>query len=515
MKKLLIFLATLSALALAQPHTVRLRLPGGWIEGRVEGDVLSFKGITYAHAERWREPQPIENWSGTIHAYDYGPICPQRGDITIQLGRALGEYVPAASEDCLNLNVWVPASEPPPQGWPVMVFIHVGSFTGGSGSEPIFNGAALARRGAIVVTINYRLGIFGFLALPALAAENPHGSTGNYGLLDQLAAFRWIRKQISGFGGNPENVTAFGESAGSMALCVLLSSPLARGAFDKVILESGGCNHVTTKEKAYAYAASVAKRVGCQLDDLNCWRSLPASTLAAITQLKETDFEKEPIKPVIDGYVVVGPPEQVLRSGGGLQIPMLVGANADEYRLDLTAAVLPEKSTWGGFARILRNKEGARAEKVLKHYRERFETAREAYYAYMGERLLLCPTYRVGRIMKDRVPVYGYIYEYRVSNWYALGSAHGFELPLVFDTRRTWPFWLLFITEPELKKTDSLTAAIQRAWVSFASGDEPRAGMAPLPRLGSGWLMGFDLRWGWRPDVWDERCQLWGADEPH
>ena len=514
MKRLTALLILLSALALGQAQTVRLHLPGGWVEGRVEGDVLSFKGITYAHAQRWREPEVVESWPGVLYAYDYGPICPQSGDITVRFGRLFGQYVPAASEDCLNLNVWVPAAAPPPGGWPVMVFVHGGSFTGGSGSEPIYDGSALARRGAIVVTINYRLGALGFLALPALAAEDPHGSTGNYGLLDQLAAFDWVRRQIAGFGGDPENVTAFGESAGAMSLCSLLTSPLAEGAFDRVILESGGCNFVIGREEAYARAARIAERVGCPMDDLNCWRALPASELAGLSRSVETDFEKDPLKPVQDGYVLPAFPEEALAAGGGLRLPLLVGANANEYRLDLTALADPEKKSWRGFERLVNEKEGERAAEVLAHYRSRFDSALAAYYAYMSERILFCPTYRAGYLLKGQNPVYGYVFEYKSPHWReALGSAHGMELPFVFDTRRVWPFWILFVTEAELERTDELAAVMQRAWVSFARGEAPRAGMAPAPQLGSGWLLGLDVRWGWRPDVWPERCQLWGASE--
>jgi len=512
-KRLLAFLMALAALAAAQPQTLRLHLPGGWVEGLRQGEVWAFKGITYAHADRWREPQPVESWPGVLRAYDYGPICPQRGDITVRTGRLLGDYVPAASEDCLNLNVWRPAGEPPPGGWPVMVFVHGGSFTGGSGSEPIYDGSALAGRGAVVVTINYRLGALGFLALPSLAREDPHGSTGNYGLLDQLAAFRWVRQQIAGFGGNPANVTAFGESAGSMSLCTLLASPLAKGAFDRAILESGGCNYVLTEPEAFANAKILAEKTGCDIDDASCWRSLPLETLVSLTATQETDFEKELLKPVVDGYVLTDLPESVLERGGGLQIPLLVGANADEYRLDLTATASPEKSTWKGFSKLVAEKEGERWREVLDHYRKRFSSARDAYYAYMTERILLCPTYRAGYLMKDRVPVYGYLFEYRSPYWPQLGSAHGMELPFVFDTRRVWPFWILFLSQTELQRTEGLTAAMQEAWVSFARGDTPRAGMAPAPRLGSGWLLRLDLRWGWRSDVWNERCQLWGADK--
>jgi len=512
-RRLLLALVLLAGLAQAGTGTVRVRLPGGWVQGYAEADVLVFKGVPYAHAERWRAPRRVDGWNGVFDARAYGPICPQRGSITLRLGRWLGPYVPPADEDCLNLNVWAPAEDPPAGGWPVMVFVHGGSFTGGSGSEPIYDGARLARRGVVVVTFNYRLGPFGFLALPSLAAEDPHGSTGNYGLLDQIAAFEWVRRQIAGFGGDPGNVTAFGESAGAMALCALLASPPARGAFDRAVLESGGCNFVYAPEEAYAHARAFAEQVGCALDDPSCWRGLAVDELIAL-EPSETDFEKVPFKPVLDGYVLAEPPERALAAGRAAAVPLFVGATEDEYRLDVTAPGDPAKSTWAGVEAIIREKEGARADAVIRHYRARFGRALDAYYAYMGERILVCPSYRAGRLAARRAPVYGYRFAYASSYWSRLGSMHGMELPFVFDTRAVWPFWGLFLSDAELERSDPLVRAVQSAWVRFAYGEVPRAGWAPAPRLGSGWLLGFDVRWGWRADDWAARCALWGAGEP-
>lgn len=513
MKRVLLALLLLAGLAQAGGGAVRVRLPGGWVQGYAEADVLVFKGIPYAHAGRWRAPERVDAWPGVLRAERPGPICPQKGSITVRLGRLAGRYLPPADEDCLNLNVWVPAEDPPPGGWPVMVFVHGGSFTGGSGSEPIYDGARLARRGVVVVTFNYRLGPFGFLALPALAAEDPHGSTGNYGLLDQIAAFAWVRRQIAGFGGDPQNVTAFGESAGAMSICTLLASPLARGAFDRAVLESGGCNFVYTPQEAYAHARDFARAVGCDPGDLACWRTLPAERLVALVP-SETDFEKVPFKPVLDGYVLEEPPERALSAGRAAAVPLFVGATEDEYRLDVTAPGDPAKSTWAGVEALVREKEGARADAVIRHYRARFDRALDAYYAYMGERILICPTYRAGRLAARRAPVFGYRFAYASPLWPELGSMHGMELPFVFDTRAVWPFWGLFLSAAELERTDPLARAVQDAWVRFAYGELPRAGMAPAPRLGSGWLLGLDARWGWRADDWAARCALWGAGEP-
>ena len=509
MKRAALLLLLLAGVSLAGGGTVRLRLPGGWVQGYVEGDVLVFKGIPYAHARRWEAPRRVDAWSGVLDARAYGPICPQRGSITLRLGRWLGSYVPEADEDCLNLNVWVPAADPPAGGWPVMVFVHGGSFTGGSGAEPIYDGAALARRGVVVVTINYRLGPFGFLALPALAEEDPHGSTGNYGLLDQIAAFEWVRRQIGGFGGDPQNVTAFGESAGAMALCTLLASPLARGAFDRAVLESGGCSFVYEREEAYAHARRFSEQVGCALDDLACWRGLGVDELTALVPF-ETDFEKVPFKPVVDGYVLSEPPERALAAGRTAPVPLFVGTTKDEYRLDVTAPGDPAKSTWAGVEALMRAKEGPRADEVIARYRERFGgDALAAYYAYMGERILICPTYRAGRWQAARAPVWTYRFAYASPYWPRLGSMHGMELPFVFDTRAVWPFWGLFLSAGELERTEPLARAVQDAWARFAYGEAPRAGRVPAPEIGSGWWLELALPWGWAPDDSERRCALW------
>ncbi|HGY08633.1 MAG TPA: carboxylesterase/lipase family protein [Oceanithermus profundus] len=514
MRRLLaVWLLGLGLATAAGPGIVRVRLPGGWVEGLVSGEAYVFRGLPYAHAGRWEAPRRLDGWPGVLRAHAPGPICPQKGSITIRLGRLAKGYVPQANEDCLNLNVWAPAGDPPPGGWPVMVFVHGGSFTGGSGSEPIYDGAALARRGVVVVTFNYRLGPLGFLALPELARRDPHGSTGNYGLLDQIAAFAWVRRQIAGFGGNPHNVTAFGESAGAMSLCTLLASPLARGAFDRAVLESGGCNFVYTPEEAYAHARRFSEQVGCAPHDLDCWRSLPLEELVALVP-SETDFEKVPFKPVIDSYVLKEPPERALAAGRATRVPLFVGATADEYRLDATAPRETAKSTWAGVEALVRSKEGERAEAVVRSYRERFARALDAYYAYMGERILICPTYRAGRLAARWAPVYGYRFEYKSPLWPELGSLHGAELPFVFGTRGAWPFWALFMSEPVFERSAPLERAVQQAWTSFARGDPPRAGWAAAPRLGSGWLLRLGLPWGWRSDDFLEPCAVWdGANQ--
>ena len=218
------------------------RIESGGLTGQWnrEGDVCAFKGVPYARPPlgilRWCPPQPVQHWSGSRPALKFGPRCvqPNRPD------NAVGYFGPEdESEDCLYLNVWTGAPSAQEKR-PVMVWIHGGGFVLGSGALPIFDGSGLARRGAVVVTMNYRLGRLGFLAHPALSAEQQHGTSGNYAMLDQLAVLRWVKTNIAAFGGNPDCVTLFGQSAGSSSVNTLMASPLAKGLFHRAIGQSGG-----------------------------------------------------------------------------------------------------------------------------------------------------------------------------------------------------------------------------------------------------------------------------------
>jgi len=209
-----------------------------------DANVMVFKGIPFAAPPladlRWKEPQPVKSWNGVRKCDTFGPCAPQKRGIVFPPYTA-EMMVPAEgaiNEDCLYLNVWTAAKSTADKR-PVIVFIHGGSFGGGSGSIAIYNGESMAAKGVVFVTINYRLGGFGFFAHPELTKESPHHASGNYGILDQIAALQWVKKNITAFGGNPDNVTIAGQSAGSMSVNVLDASPLAKGLFHRMIAESG------------------------------------------------------------------------------------------------------------------------------------------------------------------------------------------------------------------------------------------------------------------------------------
>ena len=301
-----------------------VEVEGGNIEGITEGGLIVYKGVPFAAppvgALRWREPQPVTGWLGTRVAGRFAPACMQKG-VSMP-----GETPPAINEDCLYLNVWTPAVSAG-ERLPVLVWIYGGGFSNGSAAMPLYWGDALARKGIVVVTIAYRVGAFGFLAHSELTRESPHRSSGNYGLMDQVAALNWVRRNIHAFGGDPSRVTIAGQSAGSMSVSILMASPLAKGLFRGAIGESGGFFEPVQLAPAFllanaehegdAYAASLGAKSVAEL------RNMPAEKLLE---------GKMPsgAHPVIEPYLLPQPPYDVFAAGRQNDVPIIVGANAEE-----------------------------------------------------------------------------------------------------------------------------------------------------------------------------------------
>jgi len=292
----------------------------GKVRGTSEDGVRVFKGIPFAAppvgALRWKAPQPVVPWKKEREAVAFAPQCMQ---VPYPAGSPYAGPAQATSEDCLYLNVWTTAKAGEKR--PVMVWIHGGAWTRGSGSTATYNGAALARKGVVLVTTNYRLGIFGFLAHPELSKESPNHVSGNYAILDHIAALQWVHKNIAAFGGDPARVTIFGESAGSWSVNVLHASPLAKGLFDRAIGESGGQFSGNPRlSLVESRGVTVASAVGAKsVQDL---RAVPADKLLAIDSFRSNANA--------DGYVL---PEDVVTTFGRHKenaVPVLVGSNADE-----------------------------------------------------------------------------------------------------------------------------------------------------------------------------------------
>lgn len=322
------------SLAAHRAATPRVTVDGGTLEGTVDSatGVLVFRGIPYAAppvgALRWKPPRAAAHWSGVRSARQLGHNCMQG-----QPYSDIDPYAAGVSEDCLYLNVWTTSLGSTAPRRPVMVWIHGGGFFAGFGGEERHNGARLAQKGAVVVTLNYRLGPFGFLAHPALAAESARHATGNYGLLDQIAALQWVRRNISRFGGDPSHVTIFGESAGGMSVGSLIASPLAKGLFGRAILESGTGigTGVGPRDSALAGGVVFADSLGVRGTGALAakrLRAVNADTILAVAKRMGRGGPR--FFPIVDGWVLPHPVDTALLRGTANRVPVIVGSNRDE-----------------------------------------------------------------------------------------------------------------------------------------------------------------------------------------
>ncbi|MEY4761229.1 MAG: hypothetical protein RLZZ200_1085 [Pseudomonadota bacterium] len=328
----------------AQGQIVSLR--SGAVQGETVGDVTSFKGIPYAAAPvgalRWRPPQPAGKWHGVRDATRFGADCMQPRTTFGDSGNPAG-----MSEDCLFVNLWRPAQVQAGK-LPVMVWIHGGAFHFGSGAQPAYDGQHLARRGVVLVSINYRMGRFGFFAFPSLTREHPQEAKGNYAFMDQIAALRWVRDNIAAFGGDPSNVTVFGESAGGVSVHTLLTSPQARGLFHKAIIESGGGRDGTLTARpldrdgsdanypvsAHTIGLNFARRHGIEGGDAAALKELRSLTAEKVLDGGAERVGKDGPQiypgPIVDGRVIVETAEAAYRAGRQAKVPLLIGSNSAE-----------------------------------------------------------------------------------------------------------------------------------------------------------------------------------------
>ena len=383
-------LVTAVLLVLAVPTTAvaaatEVLIDSGRLAGDMsphDGEIAVFKGIPFAAPPvgelRWRPPQNVESWSGVRSAKVPGSPCWQ----PLVPETSLYSRGPmSVSEDCLYLNVWSGAA-PGAAEQPVMVWFHGGSNTTGHGSSLIFDGTHLAQKGAVVVTVNYRMGPFGFYAHPELTAESAHHSSGNYALLDQIAALRWVQRNISSFGGDPQRVVIFGQSAGAVDVCLLMASPLARDLVHGVIAHSGGCLRIeqlleTTATGSGAHAAGLAIA-----RELSADPQAPAS-IAELRALAPAEFVEGasrvgvPLaRPIVDGWVIPRPPRELFTTGNYNHVPIILGAMADEFRG--LAADAPELSQ-ADYRKQVTDTFPEHADAIVAAYRSLSETStREA-----------------------------------------------------------------------------------------------------------------------------------------
>lgn len=333
----------------------------GIVEGVSHSGVSVFEGIPFAKPPvgdlRWREPQPVENWAGVkkVDHFSPSPMEHPAGDMVF---RSRG-----MSEDCLYLNVWTPAKSPTGK-LPVLVYFYGGGFMSGDGSEFRYDGESMARKGIVALTVNYRLGVFGFLAHPELSKESPYHGSGNYGLLDQHAALRWVRENIAAFGGDPEKVTIAGESAGSISVCAQMASPLSKGLFIRAIGESGACFEPTIAPIPLAEAekrgVQFASTTGAT--SLAALRALPAERLLSEATKRGTPK----FLPAIDGYFFTKTPLQTFAAGEQARVPLLAGWNSAESNYG--QILKKDDPTPQNYAEALKKLYGDKAQEALKLY---------------------------------------------------------------------------------------------------------------------------------------------------
>ncbi len=502
-----------AAAAFAEP----VKTTAGLVEGKAAVDgVRAFLGIPYAAPpvgeRRWREPQPVASWQGVRPATAFGSRCLQ--------GRIFDDMIfeDTPSEDCLYLNVWTPARAAGDR-LPVMVWIYGGGFQAGSTSEPRQNGARLAGKGVVVVSMNYRLGVFGFLAHPELTKESGHGASGNYGFMDQLAALRWVRDNIAAFGGDPGKVTLFGESAGSFSVSALVASPLARGLVHRAIGESG----------AYAgrHALPTPGLGASEKQGAAFAASLGADSLAALRaktgeEVLQAALKAQPwFAPTLDGYVLPKDPDAIYAAGEQNRVPLLGGWNHDEVRGGVVLG--KQRPTAASFAAQLRQRFGPAAEALLKVYPAATDAeAVESAAALAGDTFLGYATWKWLELQrKAGLPVYRYSFDRKIpvapdakvdgvpATAADIGARHAGEIEYVFGTLDSVPkvTW-----EPADRQLSELMMTF---WSNFARGGDPNgSGLPSWPRYTGGGgpqVMHLDVKSEAQPDVLRPRYQALDA----
>jgi len=456
--------------------------PAGKLEGVIEGDLRVFKGIPYVlppvGKARWRPPRPMPRWKGLRKATDFGPACWQPKPL---LSNIYTRDPMPMNEDCLTLNIWSPIGA---SKAPVFVWIYGGALVGGASREEVYDGTHLAARGLVVVSINYRLGVLGWLAHPELSAESPFGVSGNYGLLDQIEALRWVQHNIRSFGGDPANVTIAGESAGALSVMYLMAAPAARGLFSKAIAESAYMISVP-EMKVSKFGAPPAEQSGTKL--------AAALHMKNIAELRAMDASKlaaaAPVAgyapwPTIDGHVLLHQLVDVFDRGEQAPVPLLAGFNSGEIRsLKILAPHPPATAT--EYEATIRDRYLDLADKFLKLYPSTnmqesiWAATRDTLYGWTAERLV-----RKQAALGQPSFLYLFDHGYPAADDAGLHAFHASELPYVFGTfDGTPPLWPKIPATSEEKR---LSDAMLGYWSSFARTGRPQAANEPdWPQFGS------------------------------
>ena len=476
----------------------------GKVEGLERDGVHVFRGIPYAAPPvgplRWAAPQREEAWAGTRAATSFSP---QSAQTEFAMTKMMGEKQPAYSEDSLYLNVWTPACDDGAR--PVMVWIHGGAFVWGSGDTPWYDGTKFAVHGdVVVVTINYRLGPFGFLHLGDLF-EGSFAGSGNAGILDQIAALEWVRECISAFGGDPDRVTVFGESAGAASVGTLLGTPSARGLFQGAIPQSGAASWISSRSRATDVAAIVVRNLGVEPGDVDALLAVSTdAVLGALPAFREDGVAALPLQPVVDGTVLHEAPLAAIAGGNAAGVRVLTGTNLTEMTLFTIAD--PEMATLDddGIRARLRTAFGEDGPALLDRYRVRRPHASpaEVWQELATDGVFRIPAIRLLEAQQTHAPVWSYLFTFETPVFGGiLRSTHALEIPFVFDNLDRGGAEMLTGSAPERQR---IADAMHRAWIAFArTGDPQHEGLPEWP--------GYDLER--RPTMrFDTTCEL--LDDP-
>jgi para-nitrobenzyl esterase len=482
-------MAVIAGLALSGVAAAQVKTTGGLVRGTtVSGTgIRVFKGVPFAAPPlgdlRWQAPRPVVPWEGVRTATEFGPRCTQ--------GRMFSDIsFTNLSEDCLSLNIWTPAKKAGDR-LPVMVWVHGGGFQAGSGAEPRHDGMAFARKGIVLVTVNYRLGVFGFFSHPELTRESGRHASGNYGFLDQVAALRWVHDNITAFGGDPKNVTIFGESAGSFSVSALMASPLAKGLFHKAIGESGAfftagsgtlplASLAASEERGVKFAGSLGAA------SLAALRAKPAADILAAASKAQPGF-----MPNLDGYFFPVDVWTIFAAGWQHPVPLLAGWNADEVRQSVT--LRPQKPTVQSFTDDVRTRFGDSADAILRVYPASTDAeALESAAAAASDMFIGQNTWKWIEMHLETggSPVYRYSFDRKIpvppdnkvmgvaATSADIGARHAGEIEYVFgalELSRPKVPW-----EPADRK---LSDAMTTYWANFARTGNPNgAGLPKWPR---------------------------------
>jgi para-nitrobenzyl esterase len=472
-------------------HAQQVTIDSGTVEGKTDGDVRIFLGIPYATPPlgelRWKPPAPVVNWTGMRKATEFGARCMQGPLFPDMVFRDAGP-----SEDCLTLNVWTGAKSADAK-LPVMVWIFGGGFNSGSTSEPRQDGMALAKQGVVIVSMNYRLGIFGFFAVPELITESGRNTAGNYGLLDQLAALRWVQRNIAAFGGDPGNVTIFGETAGSLSVSAQMASPLSRGLFAKAIGESGAAfySHAVPSDPLSARAQSDLQFATAMLNapTLKELRALPAEKLEEIAFKSKGAGGDLRFFPNIDGYFLPETAPAIFAAHKQNDVPLLAGWNHDEASFQVLMA--PVQLAAANLNILAKKEFGNKAGEFLRLYPATTnEIAQRSAEDFAGDKFIAWSTWNwmESQTTNGKQPVYRFCFDLAppatLKAPAALGAYHSAEIEYVFGNLD------LNKNRPWRAEDRALSAQMQKYWINFArSGDPNGAGLPqwPIYQPGTGW----------------------------